>query len=131
MFCFMYYPVRFCHYSYSLCLDISVKYLYYAQGNLISKYSSSWTVSCSIWLCNAWCSLGTNIHGKVGKKYWSCDFSFCFTCKLLWGSRIGLCILCHEGIIEREDWLIWNKKPLSCSKIICNGLLNRGRVQLC
>lgn len=83
-----------------------------------------------ICLCKAVYSLGTSVCGKVGKNN-GIVTSPCFVSSLNYSHVAGQLCVFYVTRGNRNGGLIYMKQqPMSCSPIICNGLLNKGRVQL-
>lgn len=66
---------------------------------------------------------------KGWEKYWNCDLLFCFISELF--PQSSQVYVFHITRANRNAELIcMEQQPMFSSKIICNGLLNKGRVQL-
>lgn len=86
------------------------------------------TMGC-ICLCKIVCSLGINVHGKVGKNIGI--VTYYLASPLNYSHKAGQVCVFYIARVNRNGGLICMKQqPMFCSKIICNGLLNKGRVQL-
>lgn len=107
-----------------------MKYLYYTQGNLISKYSVSRTVLSVVY---AFAMLGAHLElsyvERLGKILELC-FLILFHLQIIPTQQDRFVCSVSRGDNRHGGLIHMKQKPTSCSKIICNGLLNRGTVQL-